>query len=582
MCGIFSVINKNLKPLDIKKCRDALKLMKKRGPDWSVDKVINNYSYLGQVVLSMTGDKKKKYLSNYSKSNNFFLLLVGEIYNYQELNNLNLFFKHDFSDTEILANLFEKIPKNKINSILDGMYSYLLFDKYKNTLNLSRDPNGEKTLYKYEDNEKIIISSEIKPIIYYQGSAKLNFDTLKNYFLTRHFIEHKKTIYNNIEKIERGLNIEIDLFSFKKKIVDKIEIRDLISKQIYTKNNKKHINEIVDELDFLLDKNIKQMIPKNRNVASIISGGIDSSIVSKYLCKYVKNVYLINLDHINKDFNSKKVSQFEKYLNNKVNIHSVTKHEYFKNYLKCLKICHTPINSHSFVGNYINAKIANNNNCRAIFGGEGADELFGGYSTYLDKPKLNINHSDYTKILKYNFFNFTKEQLDFIKIMKSLWHNNNNSYNFLKNLNERKIQSMMLMDATSQMESNAFKAGDLMSMNNSVESRNLFFRKDIVRFAVNLPLKFKINLNAKNNMKNKYVLKKLFIKKFKEKLIFVKQGFPGFPNETQDYIGALDKFLLNRFINFSKLKHLYNSNKSLQWKILNTEFYLKEIGYKYL
>ena len=65
-------------------------------------------------------------------------------------------------------------------------------------------------------------------------------------------------------------------------------------------------------------------------------------------------------------------------------------------------------------------------------------------------------------------------------------------------------------------------------------------------------------------------------------LIFVKQGFPGFPNETQDYIGTLDKFLLNKFINFTKLKHSYNSNKSLQWKILNTEFYLKEIGYKYL
>ncbi len=57
------------------------------------------------------------------------------------------------------------------------------------------------------------------------------------------------------------LNIEIDLLSFKK-VIDKIEIRDLISKQIYTKNNKKHINEIVDELDFLLDKNIKQMILK--------------------------------------------------------------------------------------------------------------------------------------------------------------------------------------------------------------------------------------------------------------------------------------------------------------------------------
>ncbi len=69
---IFSVINKNLKPLDIKKCRDALKLMKKRGPDWSIDKVINNYSYLGQVVLSMTGDKKKKIFNKLFLSQQFF------------------------------------------------------------------------------------------------------------------------------------------------------------------------------------------------------------------------------------------------------------------------------------------------------------------------------------------------------------------------------------------------------------------------------------------------------------------------------------------------------------------------------
>jgi hypothetical protein len=119
-------------------------------------------------------------------------------------------------------------------------------------------------------------------------------------------------------------------------------------------------------------------------------------------------------------------------------------------------------------------------------------------------------------------------------------------------------------------------------MNNSIESRSLFFRNDILSFALNLPLKFKINFNAPANMKCKYLLKKLFIKKYDKKLILTKQGFPGFPNETKNKIGNFNNFILKKFFKCSNLKKSYNSDRSVQWKILNTEFFLKKIGYKYL
>ena len=72
MCAIFAVINKNKKNLDFHKCKKALDLMTNRGPDWKIEKKINNNIYLGQAVLSMTGSQKKKLISIIQFQKTFF------------------------------------------------------------------------------------------------------------------------------------------------------------------------------------------------------------------------------------------------------------------------------------------------------------------------------------------------------------------------------------------------------------------------------------------------------------------------------------------------------------------------------
>ena len=67
-----------------------------------------------------------------------------------------------------MANLFEKKTINEVNTDIDGMYAYILFDQKKNNLLISRDPNGEKSLYVYQNSKEIIISSEINPILLYK------------------------------------------------------------------------------------------------------------------------------------------------------------------------------------------------------------------------------------------------------------------------------------------------------------------------------------------------------------------------------------------------------------------------------
>ena len=581
MCGIFVVINKGSQELNISKCKNALDAMYRRGPDWSFYKTPKKNIFIGQVVLSMTGETKKNISHHYSTSKNFFALFNGEIYNYKYLNSvhLNKNFSKDTSDTKTLVTLFDYKDKNKINSLLDGMYAYVIYDKKNNQLIISRDPQGEKSLYIYENEKKIIISSEINPILEFTDDAKINPDILKTYFYTRHFVQFEKTIFNKIRIIEPGKMQTLNLKNFNFKTQQTNSFFDYINEKEYIKNLARKDEDLVDELDSLFKKNISEMIPHNRLFASVVSGGIDSSLISNYISKLSKPRDLISLNHIAKDEHAGKIKKFEKYLNKKISQYKIYKRDYYVNLTKSLKICSSPIHSHSFVGQLILSNKISKKGCRAIFGGEGADELFGGYETY--KQNINnykINNSNYTKILKPEIFSYKNSEFDYFnETMNSKWKDCFKKYSFIKNKDERYRLSMMFMDSTIQLTSNGLRGCDLMSMYHSVESRSAFLRKDIVKFALNLPLKFKINLKKNDLMSTKILLKKTFLKYFPPNLVLKKQGFAGFPNEMEIFLGDKDKYLVKDIFKIKDFKKkIKKADRATTWKLINTEMFLRK------
>ena len=114
---------------------------------------------------------------------------------------------------------------------------------------------------------------------------------------------------------------------------------------------------------------------------------------------------------------------------------------------------------------------------------------------------------------------------------------------------------------------------DIMCSHNGIEPRNIFIKKNVIKFALNLPLKYKINYNVKNNLQLKYLIKKIFLDFFPLRLIFKKQGFSGFPNEAKHKLiknySNINKYLMKKF-NFNS-----NINRAKEWKIINLELFLK-------
>ena len=162
----------------------------------------------------------------------------------------------------------------------------------------------------------------------------------------------------------------------------------------------------------------------------------------------------IALNHIGKDRISNKTNLFEKYLNNKIISLDVNQKKYKKYLEESINICNSPISSHDFVGKLIIAKYLKKINCKAVFGGDGADELFGGYNTYLQNIKNpNQNISDYTKILKTKIFSNKYNNHYFETRITKEWKKCLKAYDFLKDKKEQNKQAMMLLDSTLQLSS---------------------------------------------------------------------------------------------------------------------------------
>lgn len=567
MCGVFFISSKK-NNLDKKLCLKAFRTLKARGPDKQLYEFLDKKNFLGNTILSITG-KVKKGKTLYG-NNKFKLSFNGEIYNYKILQS-KYNFKNDQikSDTDLLLKL--NIKKGPLLSAknLDGMFAYCFFNKEKNLVSFITDLQGEKKLFMYNDKNFFIVSSTILAIKRFIGLKDINYDVLNDYFSTRHFLFSKKTIYKNLSVSKFGNILEYNIKT--KKISNKsfFNIFNLINKKKYINFQKKNFLTISTEFQSLIKKKLNLMVP-NRKFASIFSGGVDSSVISAILNKLKKPNLLACLDHKNKDKTIAKTKIMSRKLGNNFFALNITSKKYFE-YLKKVYVllCH-PFCTHDFIGRFQISEYFKKKKCKVYFVADGADELFGGYEKY--KKNVWVNRKNSSPYSAFKNTTYSKSQLEVY--MNNLWNKAFLKYYKFLSLKEASIQASLFSDYFIQCVSVGNIGTDLMSGENSVEPRTPFIQKDVIEFAVNLPLKHKINFKSKNkNFITKPILKNIFSQFFNKKFLFKKQGFPGFPNECIKYFNNNDKNEIKKiFIIFSKKRKI---DRDVKWKILNTYLFAK-------
>ena len=584
MCGILVVVSKTGQ-LDLPACRRALSTMSWRGPDFAYSRVWEDRLFLGQTVLSITGDPRTG-LDRYHRSDDgrYQVLYNGEIYNAEALEAECLRSRPGSAsrlgtDTEVLVNLHQALSPCDVPPRLDGMYAYVLFDEHARELHLARDPQGEKSLYVYEDERRVVVASEIRSIRAAIAGIGVDPQALRDYFRTRHLMLFGRTVHRGIRELLPGSFETLELDTLRWRERPRASLRDWIDPQRMIENETRSVDSLVDELDSLLTTCVKEMIPRAHRYAAVVSGGVDSSILGSYLVTLGDPDLLVAVDNVGKDRISANLSGFERALGRPIQTIRVDAASYAAEIGRCQHVCSGPLPSHSFVPQSQQSALVRASGCRVLLGGEGADELFGGYPAYLEKAHANgrFSPSPYTAHIEpaVEFMEDAPEAL--LQHLADAWTEALDAYGFVEDDCERAALAMMYGDAAYQLSGVGLRGADLMSMMWSVETRSVYLRRPIVEFALNLPAGMKAAAaGVPPLLRAKPLLKHLFLRRFPAELLVEKQGFSGFPNESAVWVGEPADYKSLAFLGIrpASVGRAW-ADPAAAWKLINLEYFLR-------
>jgi asparagine synthase (glutamine-hydrolysing) len=372
MCGIFSLLNNDVFDADF--VNKSFQKGKSRGPENSQLTKVNILCDFGFHRLAINGLNQK---SNQPITiNDITLICNGEIYNYVELYSLLSIIPKSESDCEVIIHLYEKFGIEYTLQLLDGVFSFILCDSRltneDSRIYIARDPYGVRPLYylKPKNNNIYGFASEIKVLI----------DL------------HKETSSHEIIHFEPGT---YSIFSLPTTVSPKwspvIENRRYHSigyVNIYPYIKLDYFNTIYD---LLCSSVKKRVLSTERPIACLLSGGLDSSLITSLVHHYMKKgtvleTYSIGLQDSEDLKYAKIVAEF---LGTKHTEVILTEQDFLDAIPEVIYAIESydTTTVRASIGNYLIAKyISEHSEAKVIFNGDGADELCGGY--------LYMNYTD--------------------------------------------------------------------------------------------------------------------------------------------------------------------------------------------
>ena len=376
MCGFVGIINKDKKTANIQILEKMASVIDYRGPDEEgvfIDGPVGFYHKRLSIIDLSTGKQPMT-------QNDCTIVFNGEIYNYIELREDLKKKGHQFkttSDTEVILHMYQEFGVDFVND-LNGMFVFIIYDKRRNKLLVAKDHFGIKPLYWYADEKKIVFGSEIKSILQHPDITAEP-DTKNLYaYLTFQFILGEGTMFRNIHKVAPGHYITIDLASGAFNRVKYWEPNFKIDRY--------HTEEyFIVRLGEILDEAITQQLRSDVPLGSYLSGGIDSSFVTILsACKYGKQFKsFTGLFDEGPEFNEVEYArEAAKVANSQLYEVIPTEAEFIELLPKLIWHLDEPVAGPGVFPQYIVSRLASKH-VKVVLGGQGGDEIFGGYARYL-------------------------------------------------------------------------------------------------------------------------------------------------------------------------------------------------------
>jgi len=532
MCGILgsNFISNNF--------GDALAIMNNRGPDNSSIYAYKDYQF-GHTRLSIIDVDNEA--NQPMVFDDILIVFNGEIYNYKELIISEELSCITSSDTEVIIRLYQKYGIDFLNK-LNGMFSFVIFDMKIDRYFCARDRYGKKPFFYYFKDNKFIFSSSIKSIIKLLGTTpsfnKIALSQYLQYFVSLN--EH--TFYNDIMKLEASSYM----------LLSKGEI---FIKKYYKINTYKKISDekvALDDIEEILYKSITSRLVGDVEVGSLLSGGIDSSLISAlYTNISGKRIHTFSVGY--SDYKNYSELDYAKTLSKSINsIHhplEISKSDFLDVFDNVLDALEEPHADSAAFPLYCLTQLINKNGIKVVLSGEGSDELFLGYDNYAKfqkyyqfKDSLSSSQNSFLSEIASSLQNNTKESEYLRRVISD--ENIYNSFGEIFTMLQKKrlfkrlptfkqekpkkdpIDWMSYIDLKVWLGQVLLSKVDRISMANSLEVRTPFLDYRLVDYL------FSIKTDIKVGNTNKHLLKKIASKYIPQEIITrTKKGFNSPYNE---------------------------------------------------
>ena len=574
-------------------------------------------------IIDINGGKQP--LSN--EDGTIQLVCNGEIYNSPALRKDLEQRGHRFktaTDVEVILHLFEEDGIDCVRK-LKGMFAFAIWDTRSQTLHLARDHMGQKPLFYKMQGDTFLFASEPKAILQAEPGKTPNIDLvgLSHYISFRYF-HGTHTMFDGIHKLQAATTLTYRHGNLRTNRYWVPDFRD-----------KFQVSEadIIDQLDELTTRIVKEHTLSDVTVGAMVSGGIDSSTVAAIMCKQQSNpIPAFSIGVREQSFNE---LPFAKMVTDKYAMEAhqeVVSADLVQLMPSMIHAMDEPSDPFS-VGVYLASRLASQH-VKVALSGDGGDECYAGYDRYVGQQYLKLygllptflrrhligpaislipesfgykslaqkaawmnDLSFYTEGERYayslaylRFLPAAKRELFTAQANESLDYDNpiedvlrfHNADNV-----EESVDRMLYTDLMTRMPDHLLAIGDRMSMAHSLELRPVMVDREFVEFAAKVPARLKLK-----NRELKYVLRRVAERHLPNKLVNrPKQGF-SFPIAQwmrTELRGVVENFLIHdsRFVQagifnpeyMSKIVNEHLTGKTDHnyrlWILLNLEYWYR-------
>lgn len=379
MCGIAGFVGGGDKIV----LERMTELLVHRGPDddgFLVD--ADHGVHLGFRRLSIL-DRTGGHQPMTTKDGLLTVIFNGQIYNFRELREVlvrqGFRFQTDHSDTEVLLHGYRHWGK-ELPSQLNGMWAFVIYDPIKRELFCSRDRFGKKPFFYFLSKDTFVFASELIALrAHPRVPRELSPKALQKYFAYG-FVPAPLTFLEGVNKLPGGHSLTLDLATLNPRTERywqyQLDISDTIPADAE--------NAWAEELSAKLDAAVKRRLIADVPVGTFLSGGIDSSSVSALAIRHIGadrlKTFSIGFDEASFD-ESCYARQVAQHIGAEHHLDTLSIDRALDILPDVVARWDEPIADASILPTYLLCQHARRHVTVAL-GGDGADELFGGYDPF--------------------------------------------------------------------------------------------------------------------------------------------------------------------------------------------------------